>query len=114
MDWKTMYASKRLPTLQDAAALIESGDKLVIQMIAGEPIGIMEAMAGRKDELHDVEIYTMGPMNSFRYLDPEMEGHFPPKTLSSSSAAKDARPIATAGPIIPPGTAARCPACLPT
>ncbi len=76
MDWKAMYAQKRLPTLQDAAALIESGDKLVIQMIAGEPVGIMDAMADRRDELRDVEIYTMGPMNNFRYLDPEMEGHF--------------------------------------
>ena len=75
MDWKKEYARKKL-SLADAASLIRSGDKVVVGMIAGEPVGLLDAMANRKNDLRDVELYVMGPMNRHRFQEPDMAESF--------------------------------------
>lgn len=88
MDWKELYKKKTI-SIEDAAKLIEPGDKVVVGMIGGEPIGISNAIAARKAELRDVEFYAMGPMNSLDFMQPGMEEYM--KLNSSIFLCKEGR-----------------------
>ena len=60
------YRQKCVSDIQ-AAALLNSGDTLVYGAFLGRPVDFDRALAGRRDELRDVNIYWaggMGPIES--------------------------------------------------
>jgi acyl-CoA hydrolase len=67
MDWKQMYNSK-LVSVEEAAAKIESGDRIWMGPCSGAPIQITEALADRVNELKDVHIITGLALHPFKIL----------------------------------------------
>ena len=73
MKWKDYYDSRTL-SLEEAAKLIKSGDKIVLGSGCGTPESVIEAILGRADELEDVEMATMVSAGRGAYTKPEYEG----------------------------------------
>ena len=67
MDWKQIYNSK-LVSVEEAAAKIESGDRIWMGPCSGAPIQITEALADRVNELKDVHIITGLALHPFKIL----------------------------------------------
>ena len=70
------YKSKLLP-LEDAARLIESGDKIVGPLAMGEPVGLLNAIGKRAiaGEFDNVEYIAQGTTYSYDWLKAEADGH---------------------------------------
>lgn len=66
----------------EAIEMIKSGYRIALSPVCAEPEALVNALVKRKDELENVEIYTMLPMGEAVYALPEMEGHFKAKTFS--------------------------------
>ena len=65
----------RVATAETAVQLIRSGDRVWVQQGGGIPVTLLDALAARAANLHDVEIchmLTLGPLDSVR---PELVGH---------------------------------------
>jgi acyl-CoA hydrolase len=67
MDWKKIYQSK-LTSVQEAAAKIESGDRIWFGPCSAAPIQLMEALADRVDELEDVHVITGLALHPFKFM----------------------------------------------
>ena len=67
MDWKQIYNSK-LVSVEEAAAKIESGDRIWMSPCSGAPIQITEALADLVNELKDVHIVTGLALHPFKIL----------------------------------------------
>ncbi|MCX5851735.1 MAG: 4-hydroxybutyrate CoA-transferase [Deltaproteobacteria bacterium] len=67
MDWKKMYQSK-LVSVQEAAAQIESGDRIWFGPCSAAPIQLMEVLADRVNELNDVHVITGLALHPFKFL----------------------------------------------
>ena len=80
MKWMGDYKSK-LATAEEAVSLIKSGDKIFTSGNAAAPYKLMEALARRKDELTDVEIFNLLLLGNDPLSEPEMRGHFRDKSL---------------------------------
>lgn len=80
MKWMDDYKSK-LATAEEAVSLIKSGDKIFTSGNAAAPYKLMEALARRKDELADVEIFNLLLLGNDPLSKPEMRGHFRDKSL---------------------------------
>ncbi|MFH0733216.1 MAG: acetyl-CoA hydrolase/transferase C-terminal domain-containing protein [bacterium] len=78
--WVKVYYSK-LVTSDEAAKLIKSNDKIVIQPGCAAPLELIRAMVRRKDELFNVEIFHILIVGDLPYLKPEMEKHFKHKAF---------------------------------
>ena len=78
--WMGDYKSK-LATAEEAVSLIKSGDKIFTSGNAAAPYKLMEALARRKDELTDVEIFNLLLLGNDPLSEPEMRGHFRDKSL---------------------------------
>ncbi|MEG1255606.1 acetyl-CoA hydrolase/transferase C-terminal domain-containing protein [Clostridium sp.] len=75
MSIKEEYKSK-LVTAEKAVTYIKSGDRVVLQHAAGEPIAIVDAMVKNKNSYDNVEIVHLVALGKGEYTKPEMEGHF--------------------------------------
>ncbi|MCU0662653.1 MAG: 4-hydroxybutyrate CoA-transferase [Myxococcota bacterium] len=74
MKWKDHYDSRCL-TLEAAAKLIKSGDKIVLGSGCGSPESVIDAILARSKELEDVEMATMVSASKGAYSRPEHAGH---------------------------------------
>jgi acyl-CoA hydrolase len=81
MDWKKDYQSK-LVSVQEAAAKVESGDRIFFGPCSAAPIQLMEALAARVNELKDVHVVTGLTLHPFEFLkSPEYIGRINYHTL---------------------------------
>jgi len=57
---------EKLRSLEDAAKLIQTGDKIVSNQFVSEPIGVLNAIGKRAaaGEFNDVEVLGLGPTAS--------------------------------------------------
>ncbi|MGE5379467.1 MAG: acetyl-CoA hydrolase/transferase family protein [Methylocystaceae bacterium] len=80
MTWNQLYSEKIVTAVQ-AAGKVKSGDTLVYGSFLGRPIDFDQALAARKEEINDVNIYYSGGMTPMEtaVVDPTHE-HF---TLNS-------------------------------
>jgi len=67
MDWKKIYQSK-LVSVQEAAAKIESGDRIWFGPCSAAPIQLMEALGDRVDELEDVHVISGLALHPFKFM----------------------------------------------
>ncbi len=66
-DWREIYKQK-LVSVEDAAKVIESGDKCLLGPCSAAPIQLMEAICDRVDELRDVEVVTGMALYPFKFF----------------------------------------------
>ncbi len=70
-----LYKDKLVPA-EEAVKIIKSGDNVVLPLGCGEPPALVEAMAGRRNELEGVRVHQMLPLGKPSYLDPSMAKSF--------------------------------------
>ncbi len=94
MDWKSIYES-RIVSADQAVKNIKSGDRVVLQHAAGEPVTLVNAMVKNKDEYKDIEIVHLVALGRGEYTMPEMAENFTHNALfvgaSTRKAVNDAR-----------------------
>jgi 4-hydroxybutyrate CoA-transferase len=73
MHWKQRYADK-LVSLEDAAAVVKSGDRVWVGMFTSTPESLATALLARKGELRDVELHHY--VSPFLWATPETAGVF--------------------------------------
>lgn len=78
----------KLKSAQEAVNLVESGEHIVFPVGAGEPPGLMDALAERKDELYDVEICQILPMKKAVYMQKEFAPHIRHNSWFTSGATR--------------------------
>ncbi|WP_026895261.1 acetyl-CoA hydrolase/transferase family protein [Clostridiisalibacter paucivorans] len=74
MNWKDEYKS-RLVSLEEAASVIKSNDRIWYPPCASAPRDIINAITKRYKELENVTMYTCLILYPFDYLKPEYKGH---------------------------------------
>jgi len=74
MDWQETY-KKKLVTADKAAALIKSGDNIIMAGGPSQPMDIVNAICKRKDELKDVIITSGISMYPYDLFKAEYKGH---------------------------------------
>ena len=67
MDWQSVYKSK-LISVEEAAAKVASGDRVLFGACSAAPIQLMEALADRVNELEDVHVITGLALYPFKFL----------------------------------------------
>ncbi len=67
MEWAKAYKGK-LVSVEEAAAKIESGDRIWFGPCSAAPIQLMEALGDRVDELKDVHVITGLALHPFKFL----------------------------------------------
>ena len=65
----------KLTTAEAAVGLVRSGDRVWVQQGCGTPTTLLDALAARAEDLHDVEICHMLTLGPLAYLNPAMAGH---------------------------------------
>jgi 4-hydroxybutyrate CoA-transferase len=94
LEWKSIYESK-LVSAEVAVKHIKSGNRVVVQHAAGEPLTLVDAMVKNKDEYKDVEIVHLVALGKGEYTMPEMSGKFTHNALfvgaSTRKSVNDAR-----------------------
>jgi len=58
MGWREKYKEKIVATPEEAVKIIESGEKVIIQQVHGEPKLLLNALMARADELRDVTVMS--------------------------------------------------------
>ena len=68
---------QKYKSLEEAAKLIQSGDKIVSNQFVSEPIGILNEIGRRAEagEFDDVELLGLGPILSTEWVKPEVYPH---------------------------------------
>lgn len=89
MKWMEDYKNK-VVSADEAVKLIKSGDKLYSSGNAATPYVILNALANRKEELKDVEVFHLLLMGDDPLSRPEMKGHFRHKSLFVGPADRQA------------------------
>ncbi len=89
MDWKSDYA-KKVTTAGEALQVVKSGDRVVFAHACGEPLGLVDALVARSDELEHVEINHMVAMGKGEYATPDMAGSFFHKSLFVGASTREA------------------------
>jgi len=74
LDWTSSY-KKKCVTAQEAAAAIQSGDKIILLPVNSMPIDILTALAARKDEIHKVKIASNLMTYPFDFVRGDYAGH---------------------------------------
>lgn len=72
--WNSIYKSKCI-SMEDAAALIYSGDNVFVSGNAASPKTFLEVLARRKSELKNVSVYHLLLMGTDPFYDEEMRDH---------------------------------------
>ncbi len=74
MSWKADYEKKKM-TAEEAAKLIQSGDRIWATLGVSTPYVLLEAIGERRKELQDVTLYVHSMMKPLSWLDAESEEH---------------------------------------
>ncbi len=76
MGWEEIYKSK-LTGVDEAVALIKSGDDVIVAQCASEPQGCMSRFHTIADRVEDVRVFSVLTLKPYDfYMKPEMRGHF--------------------------------------
>ena len=87
-DWREIYKQK-LVSVEEAAKVIESGDKCLLAPCSAAPIQLMEAICDRVDELKDVEVVTGMALYPFKFFQsPDYIGRITFHTIFYGAAEK--------------------------
>lgn len=89
MKWMEDYKS-RLCSAEEAISLIKSGDKIFTSGNAATPYKLLNALARRKAELEEVNVFHLLLMGDDPLSRPEMNGHFRHKSLFVGPADRKA------------------------
>jgi acyl-CoA hydrolase len=89
MNWLDDYKSK-LCSAADAVRLIKSGDRVYYGGNAAIPVSLVEALAGRYQELEDVQLSHVLLIGEDPLSRPEMSGHFRHNSLFVGPADRKA------------------------
>jgi len=87
-DWRGEYERKTI-SIDDAAALVKSGDYVVFTM-GREAFGLGLAIAARKDELKDVKIFCPAPSYDFGWYDEDWQDSFQVMTMMVTGVCQEA------------------------
>lgn len=74
MSWKDDY-KKKLVSVEDAAAVIKSNDKVFFAPVCSAPVDVVNAICKRKNELTNVMMYSALLLYPFEYFKAEYKGH---------------------------------------
>ena len=68
---------EKYTSLEDAAKLIQSGDKIVSNQFVSEPVGLLNTIGKRAEAggFDDVEVLGLGPTLSTDWIKPEVYPH---------------------------------------
>jgi len=67
----------KLITLEEAASMVKSNDTVGIGIAASEPVGLLQALAARQQEVENVHVWTCLPMRAYDiFVEPSMNGRF--------------------------------------
>jgi len=80
MDWKAMY-QKKLISVEDAAAVIQSNDRVWYPPCSGAPVDLVNAISKRYKELENVTMISALILSPFDYLKAEYIGHIKHHTI---------------------------------
>jgi 4-hydroxybutyrate CoA-transferase len=89
MTWLNQY-KQRLCSAEEAVSLVKSGDRIYISGNASAPRCLLEALACRKDQLHNVELVHGLLVGQDPLAQREMVGHFRHNSLFVGSADREA------------------------
>lgn len=89
MKWKDHYNVNQV-SIEEAAALVKSGDRVAAAHACGSPEPLLDAMVERADELSDVEIVHMVSMGASRYCLPEYSKSFRHNSLFAGGNTRQA------------------------
>ncbi len=80
MSWKETY-KKKLVSVEDAAAVIKSNDRIFYSGMGSTPVDLINAICKRKDELNNVTMVSGLIFYPFEYLKAEYKGHISHTTI---------------------------------
>jgi len=86
---KDLY-SQKLVTAVEAVSSIKSGDNVVLPLGCGEPTALVDAMAGRSQDLRDVKVHQMFPLRKASYMDKNMAESFRHVSWFTSGSSRQA------------------------
>lgn len=89
MSWFDDYKKKKC-SLEEAVSVVKSKERVYVSGNAASPFILLEALAHRKDELHDVEITHVLLFGDDPLSKPEMVGHFRHNSLFVGPADRTA------------------------
>ncbi|MCX5800813.1 MAG: 4-hydroxybutyrate CoA-transferase [Candidatus Eisenbacteria bacterium] len=89
MTWLDGY-KKKISSLEEAVSVVQSKNKIYVSGNAATPLTIIKALAGRRDELHGVEVTHVLLLGDDPLSKPEMEGHFRHNSLFVGPADRKA------------------------
>ncbi|HVN77616.1 MAG TPA: acetyl-CoA hydrolase/transferase C-terminal domain-containing protein [Terriglobia bacterium] len=89
MTWLNQY-KQRLCTAEEAVSAVKCGDRIYISGNAAAPRCLLETLARRKDELHNVELVHGLLIGQDPLAQQEMAGHFRHNSLFVGSADREA------------------------
>lgn len=89
MSWIADY-EKKLCSLEEAVAVVKSGDRVFISGNAATPFALLGALAERKDELRGVEVTHVLLIGEDPLSTPDMAGHFRHNSLFVGPADRKA------------------------
>ena len=74
MSWKDDY-KKKLVSVEDAAAIIKSNDRVYFTPVCSAPVDVVNAICKRKNELSNIMMYSALLLYPFEYFKEEFKGH---------------------------------------
>jgi 4-hydroxybutyrate CoA-transferase len=89
MSWLDQY-KKKVISLEEAASVVKSGDRIFLSGNAATPTLLAEALAKRKDELTGVEVNHILLLGEDPLSKPGMENHFRHNSLFVGAADREA------------------------
>ena len=89
MNWLDQY-KKTVVSLEEAVAVVKSGDRIFISGNAATPTLLANGLAKRKDELRDVEVNHILVLGEDPLSKPGMESHFRHNSLFVGAADRQA------------------------
>ena len=89
MTWIDGY-KKKISSLEEVVSVVKSKDKIYVSGNAATPLTIIKALAGRKDQLRDVEVTHVLLLGDDPLSKPAMEGHFRHNSLFVGPADRKA------------------------
>lgn len=89
MDWRDRYREK-LRTAEQAAKMIQSGQRVLLGLGTVEPRYLAAALCERWQELHDVEVVTSNTMHPYPWFDSEKASAF---TIHAGYLSAYSRPL---------------------